>query len=177
MWKWKYCFLFFPLFKKGMSTFVFFTGCTGYGICMHSLSMSFGERVVTQGKNNTEKCLSCTAVFQTRCRQLKLYLSPLPHDKNGVWYEEQNPSIYLLLVQISPILVFTSLASPCDLPFGCLTYRPLCSDSHAPFLPFPCFWLPRDVSFSLETRNNCNPCGNQEYQPHCLTGEMGLSSS
>lgn len=156
-----------------MSTFVFFTGGTGYGIRMHSLNVCFRENMVTHGKNNMKKCLSCTAVSQTQCRQLKL---PLPHNKDGVWYEKQNPSIYSLLVQNSPILVFTSLASPCALPFGCLTYRPPCSDSLAPFLPFPCFWLPRDISFSLEKRNNCNPCSNQEFQPHFLTGELGLSS-
>lgn len=56
-----------------MSTFVFFTGGTGYGICMHSLSLCFGENMVTQGKNNMKKCLSCTAVSQTWCRQLKFY--------------------------------------------------------------------------------------------------------
>lgn len=100
--------------------------------------------------------MSCTAVSQTQCRQLKLHcLMTL-----------QNASVCSLLMQISPILMFTSLASPCDLPFGCLTCRPSCSDSQASFLPFPCFWLPRDVSFSLKTRNNCSPCGNQEFQPH-----------
>lgn len=41
-----------------MSTFIFCTGETGYGIHMHSLNMCFGENMVTQSKNNTEKCLA-----------------------------------------------------------------------------------------------------------------------
>lgn len=79
-------------------------------------------------------------------------------------------------MQISPFLVFTSPASPCDLPFGCLTSRLPCSDFHSSFLPFTCSWHPRDVSFSLETSSNCNPCSNQDFQPLFFMGGLGLSS-
>lgn len=97
--KMKILFLFFLLlFKKGMNTFVCFTWGTGYGIHMHSLALCFGESMVTQDKNRMEECLSCTAVFHTQCRQLKLYSLSLmtkmvsggragTHQSSHCWYK------------------------------------------------------------------------------------------
>lgn len=154
----KILFPFFFSFKKGMSTFVVFTGGTA-SLCTASawvLGKTWWPRVKTIWKG---VCLAqLTPKFSadnTNCIASFSW-------KDGVWYEKQNPSIYSLLVQNSPIEVFTSLVSPCDIPFGCPTYRSPCSNSHT---PFPCFCLPRDVSFSSEIGNNCNACSNQEFQP------------
>lgn len=62
---------FFFSFNKGMNTFVFFT--EGMASTCTASAWVLGENMVIHGKSSMERCLPCTAVSQTQCRQYKLY--------------------------------------------------------------------------------------------------------